>query len=107
MNINGYTLACPIEILPPRGKKTISLDGHIILVIVCDSEIYAVLENHPENAHSLAHGTVLNGVLILANGAHYDLKTGKYLGGCPWTSAHDSLHMLNTKVIDGGLYIRV
>ncbi len=44
MNINGYTLACPIEILPPRGKKTISLDGHIILVIVCDFEIYAVLE---------------------------------------------------------------
>ena len=106
MNTKTYTLTCAVAELPPRGKKTLTVDGQTVLVIVCDTEIYAVKEDHPENGHSLAHGKVMEGVLALPDsGARYDLHTGQYLGGCAWGLAHSSLPVLDTKIVDGNLYV--
>ena len=50
----------------------------------------------------------MNGVLTLPDsGAHYDLRTGQYLGGCAWALAHNSLPVLDTKIVDGNLYVSV
>lgn len=106
MNTKTYTLACAVTELPPRGKKTLTIDDQTVVVIVCDSDVYAVLDHHPEKQHGLMHGKVLNGVLTLPdNGAHYDLRTGQYLGGCTWALAHEALPVLDTKIADGNLYV--
>jgi nitrite reductase/ring-hydroxylating ferredoxin subunit len=106
MGTKGYKLACPVDKLPPRGKKTLTVGDQTVVVIVCDSQVYAVLDHHPEKEHGLAHGKVLNGVLTLPDsGAHYDLRTGQYLGGCAWALAHNSLPVLDTKIADGNLYV--
>jgi nitrite reductase/ring-hydroxylating ferredoxin subunit len=108
MGTNGYKLACAVDKLPPRGKKTLTINDQTVVVIVCDSEIYAVLDYHPEKEYGLKHGKVLNGVLVLPDsGAHYDLHTGQYLGGCAWAQAHDALPVLNTKIADGNLYVSI
>jgi hypothetical protein len=48
----------------------------------------------------------MEGVLALPDsGARYDLHTGQYLGGCAWGLAHSSLPVLDTKIVDGNLYV--
>jgi nitrite reductase/ring-hydroxylating ferredoxin subunit len=104
----GYVWACHVGDVPRRGKKTVHFDGKKVLIVACNSGIYAVEDRCPQTGRPIAHGQVLNCVLTSpTTGARYHLKTGKYLSGglSPLQS-----HWLTTfplRVIDDQVYVNV
>ena len=82
MGLEGYSFACKLSDLPPRGKKLVRFGQTRVLIIACESGLYAVEDRCPQTARSIAHGEVLNCILTTpTNGARYDLRTGQYVGG--------------------------
>lgn len=77
-----YVYVCDRGSLPKRGKKTIHVEGVKLLLIACDTGLYALEDRDPQTGGSIAHGKVLDCVLTSPNtGARYSLQTGQYLGG--------------------------
>ncbi|NLE50274.1 MAG: hypothetical protein GX613_02605 [Chloroflexi bacterium] len=80
--LEDYQHVCDRESLPQRGKKTIYIEGIKLLLIACETGIYALEDRDPQTGGSLAHAKVLDCVLTSPNtGARYSLQTGQYLGG--------------------------
>jgi nitrite reductase/ring-hydroxylating ferredoxin subunit len=78
----NYEFACKVTDLPVRGKKTVVVGGVSILIVACESGLHAVEDRCPQTGRSLAHGQVLDCILTSpANGARYDLRTGRFVGG--------------------------
>jgi nitrite reductase/ring-hydroxylating ferredoxin subunit len=105
-SLQGYVHVCTLDALPQRGKKTFRINGKRVLVIVDDTMFYAVEDVSSQTGRSLSHGRVLDGVITSPNnGAHFDLKTGQYLGGGISPLGHDMLRVLPVKVVDDQLFV--
>lgn len=78
--LEGYRYACDWADLPARGKKTVYLGGIKLLIVSCDTGIYALEDRDPQTGGSIAHGKVLDCVLTSPNtGAKYSLKDGRLI----------------------------
>jgi len=81
-SLENYLYVCDLDSLPARGKKTVHLEDQKVLIIQCETGLYAVEDRDPQTGGSIAHGKVLDCVLTSPNtGARYSLQTGQYLGG--------------------------
>ncbi len=106
-SLQNYTRVCRTDVLPARGKKTLHIGDKTVLVVCDGDDIYAIDEAHGELWHGITYGKVMNGVITLRNsGARYDLKTGRYLGNA-FSPSHHRLRVLETRVVDGQLYLRL
>jgi nitrite reductase/ring-hydroxylating ferredoxin subunit len=82
MSSQGYVFVCIRSELPVRGKKTVHVGAVNVLVIVCDTGLYAIEDRDPQTGQRIAHGKVLNCEITSPNnGARYNLRTGQYAGG--------------------------
>lgn len=105
--LDGYVYACDKHDLPERGKKSITLNGLPILLITCDTNVYAIEDRCPADRRSLSHGKVLNHIISSPSGARYDLITGNCVGGGFSTRMHESLRVFPVMVADDKIYIHV
>ncbi len=107
-SMDGYRFACAVAEMPVRGRKLVHIEGVPVLLVVCESGYYAVEDKCPQTGRSLAHGKVLDCVLTSPNnGAHYELATGKYVGGGQSPFQSHWLTLFPVQVVDGGLYVRM
>lgn len=101
-----YIYACDLSSLPQRGKKIIHVGDRKVLIIKCDTGLYAVEDRDPQTGGSIAHGKVLDCVLTSPNtGARYSLRTGQYLGGGQSPLQSHWLPMVPLCVEDGKVYV--
>jgi nitrite reductase/ring-hydroxylating ferredoxin subunit len=106
--LDGYVLACNKSDLPERGKKLITLNGIHVLLITCDTNVYAIEDRCLSDGRSLAHGKVLNHIISSpSSGARYDLITGQCVGGGFSTRMHESLRVFPVVVADDQVYIHL
>ena len=106
--LEGYDLVCKVSEMPPRGKKKLSVSGIDILIIACESGYYAIQDRCPQTARPISHGKVLNCQLTSPHtGAHYDLRTGKYVGGGQSPLQSHWLTVLPLRVVDEDIYVQV
>ncbi len=78
----GYVFICTKDDVPVRGKKRMQVSDIHVLLVACESGLYAIEDRCPQSGRSIAHGQVINGVLTSPiTGAEYDLRTGQYIGG--------------------------
>lgn len=104
----GYVFACHREVIPVRGKKTIHLDDLTLLIVACESGLYAVEDRCPQTGGSIVHGKVLDcAITAPATGAHYCLRTGRYLGGGQSPLQSHVLHVFTLRVFDDLVCIRL
>lgn len=103
-----FVFACEFAAVPARGKKTVTLGDRKVLIITCDSHLYAVEDRCPQTGRSIAHGKVLNCTITSPNnGAKYCLRTGKFLGGGQSPFQSHWLNVLQCKVVDDKVYVRI
>ncbi len=104
----GYEFVCHRSTLPVRGKKTVQIAGLTVLLIACDTALYAVENRCPQTGGSIAHGEVL-GCAITAptTGARYCLRTGRYLEGGQLPLASHALHVFAVYVSEDRVYVRI
>lgn len=106
--MDGYILACALDDMPVRGKKLVHINGVVVLLVACESGYYALEDACPHTGRSMAHGKMLDCTITSPhNGARYDLRSGKYVGGgqSPFQS-----HWLTTfpvKVANDSLYVKL
>ncbi|HEX3052776.1 MAG TPA: nitrite reductase (NAD(P)H) small subunit [Aggregatilineaceae bacterium] len=104
----GYEFICTLSDLPKRGKKSFHIGKSTILIIVCESGLYALEDRCPMTARSMAHGKVLNDEITSPNtGARYSLKTGFYVGGGQSPLQSHWLPLLRLKVEHDQVYVRL
>ncbi len=104
----NYTLVCDREALPARGKKHFYIDNRKLLLVTCDSKIFAIEDRCPVTGGSIAHGRVLNGVITApTTGAHYDLSTGRYVGGGQPALESDWLTVYAVRVVNDHVYVHL
>ncbi|MBN1563351.1 MAG: nitrite reductase (NAD(P)H) small subunit [Anaerolineae bacterium] len=78
----GYVFVCERSAIPARGKKTIHIGDLTLLIVACNSGLYAIEDRCPQTGGSIAHGKVLDcAITTPTTGARYCLRTGRYLGG--------------------------
>jgi nitrite reductase/ring-hydroxylating ferredoxin subunit len=98
--------ACSVDDVPARGKKTVHINGMTILIVACESGLYAVEDKCPQTGRRMSHGKVLNCIITSPNtGAKYDLKTGKYVGSGLSPLQSHWLTLFPVKVVDNKVYI--
>lgn len=104
----GYVLACSLDEVPARGKKTVHVGDTTVLIIACGEDLHAVEDRCPQTGGSIAHGEVLNCMIAVpTTGAHYDLRTGRYLGGGQSPLPSQLLTVFPLRVAGGKVYIRL
>ena len=104
--LDEFLYVCDRDSLPQRGKKTVYVEGVKLLIIACDTGLYALEDRDPQTGGSIAHAKVLDCVLTSPNtGARYSLRTGQYLGGGQSPLSSHWLPMWNVRVKDGKIYV--
>jgi nitrite reductase/ring-hydroxylating ferredoxin subunit len=105
----GYTFVCKRDAIPARGKKTIRVGEITLLLITCESGLYAIEDRCPQTGGSIAHGEVIGCDIITPTRARYCLKTGRYLGGGETLLQLQShwLTIYALKVIGDQVYVRL
>lgn len=103
----GFVYTCDLSEMPIRGKKTVNVGDTRVLLVRCDTGLYAVEDRCPQTGRSIAHGKVMQGVITApTTGARYELATGRYIGGGQsWFQSH-WLTVWPVKVKADKLYIR-
>ncbi len=106
--VDEYVFACYVDGLPVRGRKRLHVDGVPVLLVACESGIYAVEDKCPQTGRSIAHGKVLDCTIVTpTNGARYDLVTGRYLGGGQsWFQSH-WLTTFPVQVVNGEVRVKL
>jgi nitrite reductase/ring-hydroxylating ferredoxin subunit len=103
----GYVLACEREDIPTRGKKTVHVGDITLLIVPCDTGLYAVEDRCPQTGRPIAHGKVLDcAVTTPTTGARYCLRTGRYLGGGQSPLQSHWLRVFPLREIAGKVYVR-
>ncbi|MBN2304926.1 MAG: nitrite reductase (NAD(P)H) small subunit [Anaerolineae bacterium] len=107
--LENYVYACTVDQLPPRGKKTIHIDDDLtILIVACESGLYAVEDCCPQTGRQIGRGKVLNCVLTApTTGAQYDLATGRYVGGGLSPFQSHWLTVFPIQVVENTVYVRL
>ncbi len=104
--LEGYRYVCDLADLPARGKKAIHLDDVKLLLIACDSGLYALEDRDPQTGGSLATGEVIDCILTSPNtGARYSLATGRYIGGGLSPLSSHWLPMWHVRVVEDRVYV--
>ncbi len=104
----NYTLVCNRDALPARGKKHFSIDQHTVLIVTCDGDVFAIEDRCPLTGGSIANGRVLNGVITApSTGAHYDLSTGRYVGGGQFTPESNWLAVYPVRLVGDRVYVHL
>ncbi|MBN1679018.1 MAG: nitrite reductase (NAD(P)H) small subunit [Anaerolineae bacterium] len=101
-----YVYVCDTGDLPPRGKKTVHVNGLTLLLIACDDQLYAIENSDPQTGGPMSHGKVIDCQITSPNnGATYDLRTGKYVGGGFAPLQSHWLTIFRVQVSDNKVYI--
>lgn len=104
----GYVLACNVDDVPPRGKKTLRINGVSVILVACDSGLHAIENACPHTGQPIVRGKVLNCEITSPhNGARYDLQTGRYVGGGLSPFQSHWLTVFPLVVEDGVVYIHM
>ncbi|HMM28219.1 MAG: nitrite reductase (NAD(P)H) small subunit [Chloroflexota bacterium] len=105
--LEGYRFVCDRADLPTRGKKTVHLDDVKLLIVACDTGIYALEDRDPQTGGSIAHGEVLDCVLTSPNtGAKYSLKDGRLIEEqTALTVLTHWLPMWHVRVVDDQVFV--
>lgn len=105
-SLENFAYVCDRDELPERGKKTVYVQAVKVLIIACDTGLYAVEDRDPQTGGSIAHAKVLDCVLTSPNtGARYSLRTGQYIGGGLSPLQSHWLPMVPLCVEDGKVYV--
>ena len=105
---NGFEFACDIHTIPARGKKTVQIDDHTILLVACDAGLYAIEDRCPQTGGSMAHGEVLDCTITApTTGARYCLRTGRYLTGGQLPLPSHVLRVFALCISDDQVYVRI
>lgn len=106
--LEGYVLACAAADVPARGKKAVYIGDTRVLIVACESGLYAIEDRCPQTGRSIAHGEVIGCVITSpVTGAAYDLRTGQYVGGGLSPLQSERLRTFPLRVEDGKIYILV
>lgn len=104
----SYTYACGTSDIPLRGKKSVEIDGLIVLLIASDEGLFATEDRCPQTGRSIVHGEVLGHIITTpTTGAQYDLRTGRYLGGGQSPLQSHWLTVFQVRIIDNDVYIKL
>ena len=103
----GYVYVCEAQELPTRGKKTVHVGDHRVLIVACEAGYYAIEDRCPQTGGSIAHGEVLGCTLTTpTTGARYSLRTGRYLGGGQGWLPANWLTVWPLRTVEGKVYVR-
>lgn len=106
--LEGYVFACPVADVPARGKKTVHVGETRVLIVACESGMYAIEDRCPQTGRPIAHGKVIDCVITSpATGAEYDLRTGQYIGGGLSPLQSERLRTFPLKVDGSKVYLLV
>jgi len=95
---------CPLEELPPGGKKAAKINDTWVLVCNANSRLFAVSGLCSHQARPLANGRVRNcKITCPVHGARFDLETGEALD-LPATRPIDTYEF---RVVEGWVEVKV
>jgi nitrite reductase/ring-hydroxylating ferredoxin subunit len=104
----GFVLACARDEIPARGKKTVHIDDMTVLIVACETGLFAVEDRCPQTGRSIARGEVLDyAITAPTTGARYCLRTGRYLGGGQAPLQSHWLAVVALREIGDQVYVRV
>ena len=106
--LHNHVAACKLSEIPPRGKKIVTLDGVSVLIIASDAGLFAVENACPQTGRPLVNGAVLGRRITSPHtGAHYDLVTGRYIGGGQSPLQSHWLHVFLVRVVGDQVFVKL
>jgi 3-phenylpropionate/trans-cinnamate dioxygenase ferredoxin component len=103
----NYLFVCKQSDLPARGKKKLEINGISVLIIVCDSGLYAIENRCPQTTLPLVRSKVLGKEITSPTGARYDLRTGQYIAGGQSPFQSHWLTVFPLQVVGDDIYIKL
>ena len=106
--LENYVVACQRSDIPARGKKIVQVGGVSVLIVACEGSLFAVENACPQTGRPLAHGAVLKGTITSPHtGAHYELASGRYLGGGQSPLQSHWLRVFPLQTAENRVYIKL
>lgn len=101
--MGAWTRVCPLAELPPDSRRTVDLDGALVLVVNSGGELYAVEDVCTHDGAPLGDGGIEGAVVICPrHGARFCLRTGAVLA----PPAYAPIATFPLRVIEGIVEVR-
>ncbi len=101
---NDFKVACMLSEMKSGSPQTIELDGHFVVLVLLDDEVYCIDDVCTHDGGTLGDGEVDDHCLVCPrHGAKFDIRTGRAVT-MPATEATASHEV---KIVDGTVYIKI
>ena len=78
--MSAWTVVCPLAELPPGSRRTVDIDGALVLVVNSGGELFAVEDVCSHDGAPLGEGSIEGEAVVCPrHGARFCLRTGAVL----------------------------